>query len=221
MKKTTTPASKLGDKLANNKMVQVVARLFGKEDFSVSEEGSLELSEEEESKIAATYGDGFLSKLKALNFSDASSQEASDLFDEAVRVKAAELTADKDATIKHLQGEVERLAAEPEPAPAARAAAPAAPGVQAAMHQYAINAAAKHNKLAARLLASDDPSDLRMMDNATIDVSDLNQEFSMAMPPKVRLELLLKQMYVGFDDAKALFASMCENTKAYLGEYGL
>ena len=111
MKKTTTPASKLGDKLANNKMVQVVARLFGKEDFSVSEEGSLELSEEEESKIAATYGDGFLSKLKALNFSDASSQEASDLFDEAVRVKAAELTADKDATIKHLQGEVERLCA--------------------------------------------------------------------------------------------------------------
>lgn len=203
MKKTTTTASKLGDKLANNKMVQVVARLFGKEDFSVTEEGSLELSDEEESKIAATYGDGFLSKLKALNFSEASSQEATDLFDEAVRVKAAELTADKDKTIKHLRGEIERLAAEPEPAPAARAAAPAAaPGVQAAKHQYAINAGAKHNCLAARILASDDPSDLRLLDNATIDTSDLNQEFSMAMPPKVRLELLLKQMYVGFDDAQ-------------------
>ena len=34
------------------------------------------------------------------------------------------------------------------------------------------------------------------MAQTTIDVSDLNQEFSMAMPPKVRLELLLKQMYL-------------------------
>ena len=38
MKKTVTPASQLGAKLANNKMVQVVARLFKKEDFSLTEE---------------------------------------------------------------------------------------------------------------------------------------------------------------------------------------
>lgn len=202
MKKTTIPASKLGAKLANNKMVQVVARLFGKEDFSLTEEGNLELSDEEERQIAATYGDGFLSKLKAHDFSEASAQEATELFDEAVQHAAAALIADKDKLITQLRGEVERLAAEPEPAPAARGAQPLAPGVQSAMRQYKVNMAAKHNALAARILASGNPSDLRMLDDATIDVSDLNQEFSMVMPPKVKLELLLKQLYVNFDDAK-------------------
>lgn len=202
MKKTTTPASKLGAKLANNKMVQLVARLVKKEDFSVSEDGTLELSDDEESQIAAAYGDGFLTKLKALNFSEASVQEATDLFDEAVRAKAAELTAEKDTLIEQLRADITRLASEPEPQPAALRAQPLAPGVQAAMHQYQINMAAKHNALAARILASGNPSDLRLLDDATLDVQDLNQEFSMAMPPKVKLELLLKQMYVGFDDAK-------------------
>ncbi|MBO6238263.1 MAG: hypothetical protein J6N50_05675, partial [Bacteroidales bacterium] len=200
MKKTTTPASKLGAKLANNKMVQLVARLVKKEDFSVSEDGTLELSDDEESQIAAAYGDGFLTKLKALNFSEASVQEATDLFDEAVRAKAAELTAEKDTLIEQLRADITRLASEPEPQPAALRTQPLAPGVQAAMHQYQINMGAKHNALAARILASGNPSDLRLLDDATINVQDLNQEFSMAMPPKVKLELLLKQMYVGFDD---------------------
>lgn len=215
MHKVTTPASKLGAKLANNKMVQVVARLFKKEDFSLTEEGALDLSDEEESQIAATYGDGFLSKLKSLNFSEASAQDATDLFDEAVRVKAAELAADKDALIGRLREEVERLAAEPEPAPAATGAEGLSAGVREALHQYAVNMSARHNALAARILSSENPADLRMLDDATIDVADLNKEFAMAMPPKVKLELLLKQLYVSFDDAKHM--TRVQSNTDYIG----
>ncbi|MCR5352377.1 MAG: hypothetical protein K6E35_07815 [Bacteroidales bacterium] len=214
MKQTTTPASKLGAKLANNKMVQVVARLFKKEDFTLAEDGTLELSEEEESQIAATYGSNFLSKLKSLNFSEASSKEATDLFDAAVAAKAAELTADKDNLISQMRSEIERLCADPEPAPAA-SGANISTNVASAMKQIALNMAAKHNALASRILASDNPYDLRMLDDATIDVSDLNQEFSMAMPPKVKLEMLLKKMYVGFDDAKHM--TRIQSNTDYIG----
>ena len=211
MKKTTTPASKLGIKLANNKMVQVVARLFGKEDFSLTEEGTLELSDEEESRIAATYGDGFLSKLKALNFSEASNQEATELFDEAVQHAAAALTADKDATIAQLRGEVERLCADPEPAPAARGADPAAASARTPLRQFAINMASSHNKLVASALASPNPMDLSRLEGASIDVADLNQEFGEVMPPRTRLDLFNKNIYLGIPDA-GLFTREQSNT---------
>lgn len=211
MKKTTTPASKLGTKLANNKMVQVVARLFGKEDFSLTEEGNLEFSDEEESKIAATYGDGFLSKLKALDFSEASAQEATDLFDEAVRVKAAEMTEDKDQTIAQLRDEIQRLCDDPEPAPAARGAEPLSPDVRAAMRQYAINMGASHNAVVASALNSPNPMDLSRLEGASIDVSDLNKEFGEVMPPRTRLDLFNKNIYLGIPDA-GLFTREQSNT---------
>lgn len=211
MKKTTTPASKLGAKLANNKMVQLVARLVKKEDFSVSEDGTLELSEDEESQIAAAYGDGFLTKLKALNFSEASTQEATDLFDEAVNAKAAELTAEKDRLIESLRADITRLASEPEPQPAARGAEPLAPGVAAAMRQYAINMAASHNALVASALSSPNPMDLSRLEGGSIDVSDLNREFGEVLPPRTRLDLFNKNVYLGIPDA-GLFTREQSNT---------
>ena len=210
MRKTTTPASKLGAKLANNKMVQVVARLFKKEDFSLTEEGNLELSDEEESQIAATYGDGFLSKLKALNFSEASVQEATDLFDEAVQHAAAAMTADKDAVIAQLRGEIDRLVAEPEPAPAARGAEPAA-AAAAAARQTAINMMASHNRLVASALASPNPMDLTRLEGGNIDVTDLNREFGEVLPPRTRLDLFNRNIYLGIPDA-GLFTREQSNT---------
>ncbi|MBQ9660712.1 MAG: hypothetical protein IJV37_05550 [Bacteroidales bacterium] len=211
MKKTTTPASKLGSKLANNKMVQLVARLVKKEDFSVSEEGALELSEDEEHQIAAAYGDSFLSKLKALNFSEASVQEASDLFDEAVRAEAEKMTSEKDTLIEQLRADITRLSEEPEPAPAAQGAGPLAPGVRAAMRQYAINMAASHNALVASALASPNPMDLSRLEGGSLDVSDLNKEFGEVLPPRTRLDLFNKNIYLGIPDA-GLFTREQSNT---------
>lgn len=201
MNKKSTTVAQLAARLSNTKMVQVVARLFSKEEFSISEDGKIELTDEEEAEIAKTYGQGFLDKLKAENFSDTEAASSStDLFNEAVRFKAGELVAEKDQLIEKLQKEVGILAAAPEAKPAAQAVA--TPGAAGAALPMVLNMKAGHNALAARLLAGGSGADFALLNDASIDVSDLNQEFSMVMPPKVKLELLTKKLYVAFDDAK-------------------
>ena len=37
-------------------------------------------------------------------------------------------------------------------------------------------------------------------DTPTLDVAELNKEFSMAMPPKQRIDILTKEIYLGFPD---------------------
>ena len=119
MNKKPTTMGQLAAKLSNNKMVKVVASLFHKENFDLTDEGSIELSEEEEERIRKTYGEAFLTKLKATNFSEEGAAKATDLFDEAVRNAAEELAKDKDKVIADLRTTVEELAAAPEPAPQA------------------------------------------------------------------------------------------------------
>ena len=119
MNKKPTTMGQLAAKLSNNKMVKVVASLFHKENFDLTDEGSIELSEEEEERIRKTYGEAFLTKLKATNFSEEGAAKATDLFDEAVRNAAEELAKDKDAVIADLRKTIDELAAAPEPAPQA------------------------------------------------------------------------------------------------------
>ena len=206
MNKKPTTMGQLAAKLSNNKMVKVVASLFHKESFDLTDEGSIELSEEEEERIRKTYGEAFLTKLKATNFSEEGAAKATDLFDEAVRNAAEELAKDKDKVIADLRKTVEELAAAPEPAPQASRAPAAAAGQQLA----AIDMKARHNAVVAAALASGNPFSVQLT-SQNVDVSELNAEFSIAMPPKLRLEILLKRIYQGFNDAK-FFTPVNTNT---------
>lgn len=206
MNKKPTTMGQLAAKLSNNKMVKVVASLFHKENFDLTDEGSIELSEEEEERIRKTYGEAFLTKLKATNFSEEGAAKATDLFDEAVRNAAEELAKDKDKVIADLRKTVEELAAAPEPAPQASRAPAAAAGQQLA----AIDMKARHNAVVAAALASGNPFSVQLT-SQNVDVSELNKEFSIAMPPKLRLEILLKRIYQGFNDAK-FFTPVNTNT---------
>lgn len=180
--------------LSNSKMGQLVARLLGKPQLDVKD-GKVSLSEEEKKTIRDNYGEPFLAKLESVDIED-DSESALDLFNAAVAAKTAEATAALTSQIKSLQARVLELTNEPEPKPAAKAAAPA--GAQA----FAVNMNASHNKIVANALNSTNPLAFGAMEDASIDITDLNAEFSSVMPPKAKLELLTKRIYNGFPDAK-------------------
>lgn len=61
---------------------------------------------------------------------------------------------------------------------------------------------AKHNRVVADALNSANPLTFGAVADSCIDITDLNAEFSMVMPPKAKLELLTKRIYNGFPDSK-------------------
>lgn len=208
MSKKKVSASELSAKLGNSKMASLVARMFGREEFSLSEAGTVEISDEEAGRIAATYGEGFLSKLREVNFSEASEQEADSLFQEAVRFKAGEIAAERDAVIAQLRADIEELSRQPEPDPEPR------PVGQRDRQQPAgaVNMSARHNRIAAGALASDNPMALgALADAQSIDVGDLKTEFGAVMPPRVRLDIFNRNIYLGIPDA-GLFTREQSNT---------
>jgi hypothetical protein len=180
--------------LNNSKMGRLVARLFGKIELDVKD-GKVSLTDQERQKVLENYGQDFLDKLESINLDEEG--DAVTLFDAAVAAKTAEATAALTAQIKELQNDVVSLASEPEPKPTASGA-----GVPPQTKVFNINMAAVHNKFVREALDSVNPYAFAAMDDATIDINDLNAEFSMVMPPKVKLELLNKRIYNGFDDAK-------------------
>lgn len=207
MSKKTVSASELSAKLGNSKMANLVARMFGREKFSLSEAGTVEISDEEAERIAATYGEGFLTKLREVNFSEASEQEADSLFQEAVRFKAEEMTARKDEVIAQLRSAIEELSRLPEPDPAPRSVSRGGQPSQAA-----INMSARHNRIAMDALASANPmAAATLAADDGIDVGDLNKEFGAVMPPRVRLDIFNRNIYFGIPDAP-LFTREQSNT---------
>lgn len=209
MSKKTVSASELSAKLGNSKMASLVARMFGKERFSLSEAGTVEISDEEAQRIAATYGEGFLEKLRGVNFSEASEQEADNLFEEAVRFRASEMTANKDAVIAQLRSDIEELSRQPEPSPAPR---PAGSGSGRQFTAFQVDMSARHNRIAAEALESANPMAMTVRaDDQSIDVGDLNTEFGKVMPPRVRLDIFNRNIYLGLPDA-ALFTREQSNT---------
>lgn len=209
MSKKTVSASELAEKLGNSKMANLVARMFGRERFSLSESGKVEISEAEADKISATYGEGFLSKLRDINFSEASEAEADDLFQEAVRFKAAEMTAEQAAVIAQLRSDIEELSRLPEPTPEPR---PAGHGSAPSGTASPVDMTARHNRIAAEALASANPMAAgALADDASVDVGDLNREFGAVMPPRVRLDIFNRNIYLGIPDAP-LFTREQSNT---------
>lgn len=187
--------------LSDSKMGRLVAHLLGKSELSVKD-GRVELTDEERTLIRTNYGDGFLLKLESTSFDEASaSDDARALFDAAVAFQTGELTrqlAESKALVSRLQADVNRLVNEPEPAPA-----PVPVRGAAAKPVSGLNMNARHNRLATAALAGDNPmAFVHMADASSLDTTDLNAEFSMVMPPKMRLELLSKRLYAGFDDAR-------------------
>jgi hypothetical protein len=180
--------------LNNSKMGRLVARLFGKSELDVKD-GKVSLSDQERQKVLENYGQDFLDKLESINLDE--DGDAVTLFDAAVAAKTAEATAALTAQIEKLQNDLVSLASEPEPKPTASGAE-----VPPQTKVFNINMAAVHNKFVREALGSVNPYAFAAMDDATIDINDLNAEFSMVMPPKMKLELLNKRIYNGFDDAK-------------------
>lgn len=175
-------------------MGRLVARLFGKSELDVKD-GKVSLTEQERQKVLENYGQDFLAKLESVNLDEEA--DAVTLFDAAVEAKTAEATQALAAQIRNLQRDIVTLSAEPEPKPAATA-----PSLSKEAKVFNINMAAYHNKVVKEALDSVNPLAFAAMSDATIDITDLNSEFSMVMPPKVKLEILTKRIYNGFDDSK-------------------
>lgn len=208
MSKKTTTLGQLASKLSNNKMVKVVANLFKKDNFELTDEGTIELSDDEADHIKRVYGEDFLNKLQSLNLADESAQAATELFDAAVEAMVAEKTKELNGTINQLRETVTTLSSLPETKPQNQNAGAAKPGATAAQ-AFAINMKASYNKAVAAALASENPFAVKL--DSSIDITDLNQEFSIAMPPKYRLEILLARIYKGFTDSK-YFTPILTNT---------
>lgn len=180
--------------LTNSKMGKLVARLLGKSELAIKD-GKVSLSEAERKTILDNYGQTFLDKLESVDVND-DSEGALDLFNEAVRFRTEEATAAIRTQVERLQNTVAELASEPEPAPQPQGA-----GTRATP-QFALNMSAAHNRVVAAALASDNPLTFAALEDANIDIKDLNQEFTGMMPPKAKLELLSKRIYLGFPDAR-------------------
>lgn len=185
--------------LSNSKMGKLVARLLGKNDLALSD-GKIVLTDDEKGKIANSYGKPFLDKLESLTFGK--DDDATDLFNEVVKAKVAETTAalkkqieQQKEQIGKLQADVLSLSDEPEPAPAIHKAVKPEGG-------FPVDMRASYNKLVARALASADPNVFASMDVAGIDIADLNAEFKEVMPTNVKLDLLTKRVYNGFNDSR-------------------
>lgn len=184
--------------LTESKMGKLVAHLLHKTDLAVGDDGKVSLTEAERDVIRANYGERFLEKLEAMSFADTQTVESShELFDEAVRFHVAAAENPLKARIASLQETINALAEEPE-------AVPAAVPVNGANETqvFTLNMSAKHNALAARVLSSGNSVNFAALEDGTIDVVDLNKEFDITMPPNVRLEMITKRLYLGFNDSK-------------------
>lgn len=179
-------------------MGKLVARLLKKTDLAVGTDGKVVLTEEEKKLIAANFGEPFLAKLEAMSFQDTESADNSQvLFDAAVDYRVQQVVAEREQTIATLRESLAALAEEPEAAPAA---IPVSGSRTANAPLLDMNA--RHNALVAKALSNPGSSVFASLEDATIDVADLNKEFKTTMPPGVKLDLLTKRLYLGFNDSK-------------------
>ena len=185
-------------KLSDTKVGKLIATMFGQENLTLNE-GKVQLTDEQRSQIKERFGEEFLSKLESTTFDKAASlEESTTLFEAAV----AGVSTQKDEIIRGLQAKVQdlqqvvnTLSAEPEPTPQATAVQPAAKNAG-----FKIVKTARHNAAVIAALTSGNPANFNL--EGGIDITDLQQEFAMAMPQGAKLDLFLKRIYNGFPDAQ-------------------
>lgn len=184
--------------LTETKMGKLVARLLGKTELAVADDGKVTLTDADRDLIRANYGEPFLIKLENMSFADSLTTDSTHtLFDAAVAFHVEQAKAPLMQQVANLQNTINVLADEPETTPSATTV-----GEGDAPLTFKLDMGAKHNALAARVLSSGQSTDFAALENGQIDISELNSEFSMTMPPKVRLELITKRLYLGFNDSK-------------------
>lgn len=179
--------------MKNKTIFQIIATFLGIKALTMVD-GHPDLSDEQKTKIKKVYGQEFLDKLLASSDADA---DARSIFEQMVNE-----ARESAATIETLQNTVAQLSAAPEPKPAPSPAAPAAPAAGSVAAR--VNESFLHNRLAAQALASANPGAVLSGVSASnsIDVSELNAELGTVMPAGVKLEVLAKRIYNGFEDAQ-------------------
>lgn len=186
--------SKIKKFLNENKMGKLIARLLGKEELAVDDNGKPVLSQDEKTKILNLYGDGFLKKFEEMSFASADADSTHELFDAALAHAQEVVRNEKDAIIAELRTTITQLTDEPENAPAATAV------TTTATHrpEFRANMTLGHNKAAAVYLANG-----ALAESTTIDVADLKQELGAYSSQGNNLDML-NELYQSFTTSKEL-----------------
>lgn len=186
--------SKIKKFLNENKMGKLIARLLGKEELAVDDNGKPVLSQDEKTKILNLYGDGFLKKFEEMSFASADADSTHELFDAALAHAQEVVRNEKDAIIAELRTTITQLTDEPENAPAATAV------TTTATHrpEFRANMTLGHNKAAAAYLANG-----VLAESTTIDVADLKQELGAYSSQGNNLDML-NELYQSFTTSKEL-----------------
>ena len=178
---------------------KAILKTVGAAEFAKDESGKPILTAEQRAVAVEKFGEGAIAAFeqalagddddaqKGVNFlmalKEAHDLDAKDLNDRLTAAMAAQKSA---------EAERDRLAKlpEPHPAPTGAASVPALAIMvdMKALHNVQVAAMLKEGRIYG---AADTP---------TLDVAELNKEFSMAMPPKQRIDILTKEIYLGFPD---------------------
>lgn len=186
--------SKIKKFLNENKMGKLIARLLGKKELAVDDNGKPVLSQDEKTKILNLYGDGFLKKFEEMSFASADADSTHELFDAAIAHAQEVVRNETDAIIAELRTTITQLTDEPENAPAATAV------TTTATHrpEFRANMTLGHNKAAAAYLANG-----VLAESTTIDVADLKQELGAYSSQGNNLDML-NELYQSFTTSKEL-----------------
>lgn len=182
-------------------ITKAILKTVGAAEFAKDADGKPYLTEEQRAVAVGKYGESTIAEFEKSLASDDDEATAGEKFLEALSDAhkvdkeeiSAQLQAARDAQLKAEQ-ERDRLAKQPEPHPS-----PVASGAGTATG-YKIDMAAVHNRKVAEML--NEGRIFTDADRPTLDISELNKEFTMVMPPKQRIELVNKEIYLGFPDAQ-------------------
>lgn len=181
---------------------RAVLKTVGATEFAKDEHGKPYLTQEQRPLAVAKYGEDTIAAFEKAIASDDDEATQGENFLNAVK-EAHEL--DKEELNKQLTAEIDaRRKAEQERDLLAKAPVPhpvpASSGSTGAAARSRIDMTAEHNvKVAAMFNEGRIFTDA---DKPTLNVADLNAEFSMVMPPKQRIELVNKEIYLGFPDSQ-------------------
>lgn len=101
-------------------MGKLVARLLGKTELAVAEDGKVTLTDADRDLIRANYGEPFLTKLERMSFADSQTTDSThELFDAAVAFHVEQAKAPLMQQVASLQNTINALADEPELTPSA------------------------------------------------------------------------------------------------------
>lgn len=178
--------------LSNTQMGRVVVR-FLKKKPTTDAQGRMELTEEDERKLAQHFGERFVELLKEKTFT-AEEDKANDLYEAALAHATRQVEERFEARIRQLQDDIATLAATPEPvnapAPAGAAAAP--------RRAFRADASLSHNRAAAAFLQGG-----ALAETPTIEVSDLRNELGAYLSQGNNLDIL-QRLYQSFTTSKHL-----------------